>query len=169
MVIIFISTASSRTTNLRNLEDSEVTATDTNSSNNATNETLNSSSNTSNGSEIASNGSGIENKTNSNASQSNISQESTQNLSNITYMSLKDKKNLTGTNCHQYVIDKKYKSVDLELKKLKNVDHVLISEVEVEFNVCNPDVFKTCSDKSHYCICYFFLSYCFILYCKCFR
>jgi len=138
---------------LRNLEDSEATSTDVNLSNNATNETLNSSSNASNGSEVASNSSDLEKTNNTNISQSNISQESTQNLSNITYMSLKDKKNLTGTNCHKYVIDKKFKSVELELKKLQNVDHVLISEVEVGFNVCNAEVFRTCSDKSHYCIC----------------
>lgn len=96
-------------------------------------------------------------ETNSTASSeimSNISENT--GKSNTTYLSLKDKKNISAQNCHKYEIDKKNKSIELKLDDLVNLSHILITEKEVNFDECSSDAFKSCSSQSNYCICIFF-------------
>lgn len=107
------------------------------------------------------------NENNSNSSTNNsetneTKKNSTENnyVLNSTSLKLKQKTKIIKENCHKYIIDKDYKSIQLEFDDLKNVSHILISEFEVEFNnSCNPDSFKQCSNKSNYCICIFFYNF----------
>lgn len=88
-----------------------------------------------------------------NSNESNTSTATKKEILNTTYLKIKDKIKIIKENCHEYIIDKDYKSIELQLDDLKNVTHILISEFKVEFQSCDPAAFKRCSNKSHYCIC----------------
>jgi len=71
-------------------------------------------------------------------------------------MNLNDQQNISADNCHQYIINKQYQAVNLELTNLQNVDHILVAEQEADFNGCNPNSFKACSNNTLFCICKLF-------------
>ena len=107
----------------------------------------------------------VNTSTENNSSSNNISNisdnttnQTQQNSSNYTsLMNLKknnNKINIFGDHCHEYIIDKDYKAVEVELKKIQNIDHILISEIRLNYEgVCNPDTFKSCAKNSLFCIC----------------
>lgn len=121
-------------------------------SDNGTNTGNENNSGTSNNTSIE-NFSNISDNNSNNSNESNTSNATKKEILNSTYLKIKDKVKIVKENCHEYIIDKDYKSIELQLDDLKNVTHILISEFEVEFKSCDFSAFKGCSNKSHYCIC----------------